>query len=220
METRQMTPFFSSSFSALFVTFTFVFQNDYSFLCGPFFGPFWSVKYLNIGQKLPIWTAHHTFLQNRHTEVTESPYYNLFPERSQKKVSAQVTSQGWRTQVSRVTTKWVFNWIRQHLSFVYQTDICIHSLIINISYQQLDWRIEISRPTKNCSYQSYSKICQLSRAERISSNIKSFDFIKVYEKLVLLEIIDFIETKHAYNKYQCGYCKNDLTATILSKFCI
>ena len=38
---------------------------------------FWSVKYLNFGQKLPIWTAHHTFLESRHTTVTQNPYYVL-----------------------------------------------------------------------------------------------------------------------------------------------
>ena len=29
--------------------------------------------------------AHHTFLENRHPEVTKNPYYDLFPEGSQKK---------------------------------------------------------------------------------------------------------------------------------------
>ena len=50
METRQMTPFFSSTLSALaFVTFIFIFENSQnSFLCGLPFGPFWSVKYLNV----------------------------------------------------------------------------------------------------------------------------------------------------------------------------
>ena len=50
MKTRQMTPFFSSTFSAQFITFIFVFRNSQnSFPCGPPFGPFWSVKYLNFG---------------------------------------------------------------------------------------------------------------------------------------------------------------------------
>ena len=35
------------------------------------FGPFWSVKCLNFGQKLPFRTAHHTFLESRHPEVTK-----------------------------------------------------------------------------------------------------------------------------------------------------
>ena len=52
------------------------------------FGPFWSVKYLHIGQKLSIRTTHHTFLENRHHEVTKTPYYVLFPKGNQKKVSA------------------------------------------------------------------------------------------------------------------------------------
>ena len=89
METRQMTPFFSSTFYALFVTFIFIFGNSQnSFTFGPPFGPFWSVKYLNFGQKLPIRTTHHTFLESRHPEVTKNPYYVLSPEGSQNKVSA------------------------------------------------------------------------------------------------------------------------------------
>ena len=67
METRQMTPFFSS--------FIFVFENSQNpFSCDPPFGPFWSIKYLNFGQKLPIWTAHCTFLESRHNEVTKNLY--------------------------------------------------------------------------------------------------------------------------------------------------
>ena len=50
-------------------------------------GPFWSVKYLNFGQKLPIRTARHTSLESRHPEVTKNPYV-LSPEWNQKKVSA------------------------------------------------------------------------------------------------------------------------------------
>ena len=42
--------------------FIFEFENTQnSFSCGLSFGPFWSVKYLNFGQELPIWTAHHIF---------------------------------------------------------------------------------------------------------------------------------------------------------------
>ena len=66
ISTRQTIPFFSSTFSSMFLTFTFVFENSQnSFSCGPLFGPFWSVKYLNFGQKLPFRTAHHTFLERR-----------------------------------------------------------------------------------------------------------------------------------------------------------
>ena len=46
------------------------------------FGPFWSLQYLNFRKKLPIRTAHHTFLESRHPEVTKNPYYVLSPERS------------------------------------------------------------------------------------------------------------------------------------------
>ena len=85
METRQMTPFFS----ALFVAFIFVFENSLnSFSYSPLFGPFLPVKYLNFGQKLPIRTAHHTYIELRHPEVTKNPYFVLCPEESQKMVSA------------------------------------------------------------------------------------------------------------------------------------
>ena len=40
---------------------------------------------------------------------------------------------------------------------------------------------------------------------------------KVYEKQVLHQITDFIETQQVYNKHQSGYRKNYSTATILSK---
>ena len=46
-----------------------------------------SVKYLNFDQNLPIWTAHHAFLESKHPEVTKNPYYVLFPEGGQKEVS-------------------------------------------------------------------------------------------------------------------------------------
>ena len=89
MKTRQMTPFFPSIFYALFVTFNFIFENSQnSFWFRPPFGPFWSVKYLNFGQKLPIQTAHHTFLESGNPEVTKSPYYVLSPKESQKMESA------------------------------------------------------------------------------------------------------------------------------------
>ena len=90
METRQMATFFASTSPALFVTFIFVFENSQnSFLCDPLFGPFWSVKYINFGQQLPIQTAHHIFPESRHTEVTKNLYYVLSPVGSQRKVSAR-----------------------------------------------------------------------------------------------------------------------------------
>ena len=87
METRHMNQFFHLLFSLqLFVTFIFEFENTQnSFSCGPSFGPFCSVKYLNFEPKLPIWTAHHIFLESRHPEVTKNPCYVLSPEGSQKK---------------------------------------------------------------------------------------------------------------------------------------
>ena len=51
----------------------------------PPFGPFWSAKYINFGQKLPIWTVHHTFLESRQPVVTKNPNYVLSPEGSQER---------------------------------------------------------------------------------------------------------------------------------------
>ena len=56
MEARQMTPFFSSTFSAMFVTFICEFEK-YSIFTSIF------------GQKLLIWKADHNFLERRHPEV-------------------------------------------------------------------------------------------------------------------------------------------------------
>ena len=48
MEARQMTAFFPSTFSALFVTFISEFESTQNlFSSGTPFGPFWSVEYLN-----------------------------------------------------------------------------------------------------------------------------------------------------------------------------
>ena len=78
METRQITPFFSSTFSTMFVTFIFVFENSQnSFSFGPALGPFWSVKYLNFGQKLLFRTAHDTFLASRHPLLSRHPLFYL-----------------------------------------------------------------------------------------------------------------------------------------------
>ena len=56
-------------------------------MCSPF-DPFWSIKYLNFGQKLPIVTAHYTFLESRHSKVTKNPCFVLSSRGSQKNVSA------------------------------------------------------------------------------------------------------------------------------------
>ena len=73
----------------MFLIFISEFENTQnSFSCGPTFGPFCSAKYLNFEQKLPIWTAHYAFLECKYPEVTKNPYYVLFPDGSQEKVSA------------------------------------------------------------------------------------------------------------------------------------
>ena len=71
----------------MFTTFIFVFENGQNlFSCGPPFRSFWSVKFLNFDQKLPISTAYHT-IEIRHPEVNKNPYYVLSPKGSQKKPS-------------------------------------------------------------------------------------------------------------------------------------
>ena len=84
-----MTPFLSSTCSSLTVYNTnFIISKWSKFI---FMWPaLWSIlvcKYFNFEQKLPILTAHHTFLERRHS-VTKNPYYVLSPRRSQKKASA------------------------------------------------------------------------------------------------------------------------------------
>ena len=59
-----------------------------SLSCGPSFGPFWSIKYFNFEQNLPILTAHHTSLESKLPKVTKNPFNVLFLEGSQKKVPA------------------------------------------------------------------------------------------------------------------------------------
>ena len=82
METRQMKPFFSSTFSALTVSNIHFYtwkQLKFIFMLSCF-GPFWSVKYLNFGPELPMWIAHHIFLEGRLPKVTKNPCYVLSPE--------------------------------------------------------------------------------------------------------------------------------------------
>ena len=70
MKTTKMTTFFDLIF-LFYLLVTFI--SD---------GPFWSVKYLNFCQKLLIWTAHHTFPESRHPQVTKNLYYVLFTRRA------------------------------------------------------------------------------------------------------------------------------------------
>ena len=91
METWQMT---QSTFSALtvcniyfYIWIHFHLNSKFIFMWSPY-GLFWSVKYLNFGQKLPIWTAHHAFLESRYPKATKNPYYVSSLKGSQKTVSA------------------------------------------------------------------------------------------------------------------------------------
>ena len=49
------------------------------------FGLYWSVKYLNFWQKLPIRTTYDTFLESRHPEVTKNPHYVFPPSGARKR---------------------------------------------------------------------------------------------------------------------------------------
>ena len=89
-ETRQVTTFLST-FSALTVCniHFYIWKWPKSFSCSPPFGLSWYVKYLNFEQKLPIWTAHHIFLESRQPEVTKI-HIMFCPPRGAKKM-CQIT---------------------------------------------------------------------------------------------------------------------------------
>ena len=93
--TRQMTPFLFIYFlgsNCLYYSFLYLKIVKIRFWCCPPFGPFWSVKYLNSGQKLPIRITRHAFLESWHPEVTYNPYYLLSPKwRQEKGISSWTT---------------------------------------------------------------------------------------------------------------------------------
>ena len=71
MATRQITPFFSSTFSALFVKYISEYENTQNpFSYGRPFLRISFVEYLNFCPKATDLEAHHTFLGSRHPEVT------------------------------------------------------------------------------------------------------------------------------------------------------
>ena len=82
IETIQMTPFFSSTFSALAVCNIYFWNWKYSKFIF-MWSPFWSILVCKMpqffGQKLPIRAAHYTFLQSKHSEVTKNVHYVLPP---------------------------------------------------------------------------------------------------------------------------------------------
>ena len=67
--------------------------------------PLWSMLVRKIphffGQKLAIWTAHHTFLESRHPEVTKNLYYVLSTRRGQTPIVLGFSS--WATRKNRKT---------------------------------------------------------------------------------------------------------------------
>ena len=85
MKTRRMISFFFIYFfdsNCLLHSFLYLKMIKIHFMCS-LFGPFWSVKCLNFGVKLPIQTSNHTFLESRHPEVSKDTYFVLLPEGSQ-----------------------------------------------------------------------------------------------------------------------------------------
>ena len=77
---------FSFTFSSVFVTFIFVFENSQNlYSCGPPFYPFWSVKFRNFQQKLPISTT--IILLQKVNTMSLLKTHVLSPEESQKMVS-------------------------------------------------------------------------------------------------------------------------------------
>ena len=110
----------------------------------------------------------------------------------------------WRSQVSQITTKILFNWIWQHPSFLYQTNSRIHCLTFPDQWKivRISLIPKVINTTELKDYRSISILLILS---------------KVFEKQVLHQITDFIETEQSYNKHQSGYHKNRSAATILSK---
>ena len=78
MGTRQVTPFFHVLFM-LFQTFISEYENTQnSFPCGlPLVHS--GMQNIFFDQTLPIWTAHHNFLEIRHPRVTKNLYYFLHP---------------------------------------------------------------------------------------------------------------------------------------------
>ena len=92
-------PIFSFIFSTLFVIFIFVFEFIFMW---SLFNSFWSVKYCNFGQKLPIRIAHQTFLESKHSEVTKNSYYVLSPEGEPKKGISSWTNSDYLHKTTKI----------------------------------------------------------------------------------------------------------------------
>ena len=117
----------------------------------PLFGPFWSVKYLNFGQKLPIQTTHHTFIESRHSEVTKNPYYVLSPEWGQTKVISSWTPTFFVINNQNIIISLIKNnagWF-QRKSFINLCKVC-SLYIINRNHSNTFLLINIQK-TKTCS---------------------------------------------------------------------
>ena len=66
------------------------------------FDSFWSIKYSNFGQKLPIRITHHTFLERRHTEVTKNSYFVLSPKGEPKKGISSWTNSDYLNKAAKI----------------------------------------------------------------------------------------------------------------------
>ena len=108
--------------------------------------------------------------------------------------------------------------------------------INNLQRQRDHWRHEAHKNLTDENWENYresrnkikkaikEKKTQFYRKVNKPTELKDYRPIsilpilsKVYEKQVLHQITDFIETQQVYNKHQSGYRKNHSTATILSK---
>ena len=84
----------------------------------------------------------------------------------------------------------------------------------------------INNLIKESKFPDQYKIARISPIPKVNNPTELKDYrpisilpilSKVYEKQVLHQIKDFIETQQVYSKHQSGYRKNHSTATILSK---
>ena len=85
LEARQMTPFFFIYFFRCLNIHFWIWKYS-KFIFTPLVHS--GLQNISIfGQKLPIWTAHHNFLESRNPEVSNNLYYVLSTSRGQIPIS-------------------------------------------------------------------------------------------------------------------------------------
>ena len=77
IKTRQITPFFIYFSRSNCNIHFWIWKYSKLLSCGPPFGPFWSVKYLNFWPKATDLDRSPYFPESRHPEVTKNLYYVL-----------------------------------------------------------------------------------------------------------------------------------------------